>query len=128
MPGEPQRKYKMKNLRELSLTERLGTVALALTVASWTYAANPPSDTKPPVPALLQKMEGNWTVTEKMWPGNGHAAVDLPAGGHEERSTNGSVVSHAGIGKGSQGVFGVRISIYPSAVSPLQLKSISCAQ
>jgi hypothetical protein len=24
-------------------------------------------------------MEGDWTVTEKMWPGSGQAAVDLPA-------------------------------------------------
>jgi hypothetical protein len=69
----------MKDFRRLSFAERLGTVALTLTVASWTYAANPPSDARPPVPALLQKMEGNWSVTEKMWPGNGQAAVDLPA-------------------------------------------------
>jgi hypothetical protein len=69
----------MKTLRRLSFTKQLGAAALALTVTSWIYAANPPGDAKPPVPALLQKMEGNWNVTEKMWPGNGHAAVDLPA-------------------------------------------------
>jgi hypothetical protein len=63
----------------LSLIERLTVAAVVLMAAGWAQAADPPSDAKPPVPALLQKMEGNWTVSERMWPGRGQEAVDLPA-------------------------------------------------
>jgi len=58
------------------------TVTLAVSVfvgGSWAQAASAPNDANPPVPLLLQKMEGNWTVTEKMWPGSSQEAVDLPA-------------------------------------------------
>jgi Protein of unknown function (DUF1579) len=43
-------------------------------------AASPLGSTAPGVPALLQNMEGQWTVTEKMWPGHGQPAMDLPPG------------------------------------------------
>jgi hypothetical protein len=53
--------------------------AIVLIAAGCAQAADLPGDAKPPVPPLLQKMEGNWTVSEKMWPGSGQEAVDLPA-------------------------------------------------
>jgi hypothetical protein len=68
----------MNNSACLSLNERVAVAIFVLMAVPWAQAAGPPSDPKPPVPALLQKMEGNWTVTEKMWPGSGQAAVDLP--------------------------------------------------
>jgi hypothetical protein len=62
-----------------SLNERLTLAVLVLMAAGWAQAADLPSDAKPPVPPLLQKMEGNWTVSEKMWPGSGQEVIDLPA-------------------------------------------------
>jgi hypothetical protein len=63
----------------LSLKERVAVAGLAFMAAGWAQATDPPSDAKPPLPPLLQQMEGNWTVSEKMWPGSGQQAVDLPA-------------------------------------------------
>lgn len=62
----------------MCMRSHFATVALALMAAGWAQA-DPSSDAKPPLPALLQKMQGNWTVSEKMWPGSGQQAVDLPA-------------------------------------------------
>jgi Protein of unknown function (DUF1579) len=62
-----------------SLNVRLTVAVLVLMAAAWAQAADPAIDAKPLVPPLLQKMEGNWTVSEKMWPGSGQEAVDLPA-------------------------------------------------
>src|SRR5580704_12704749 len=53
--------------------------AIVLIAAGCAQAADLPGDAKPPVPPLLQKKEGKWTVSEKMWPGSGQEAVDLPA-------------------------------------------------
>ena len=63
----------------LSLNKRLIVAAVALMAVGWAQAADPPSDAKPPVPPLLQKMEGNWTVSQRMWPGSGQQAIELPA-------------------------------------------------
>jgi hypothetical protein len=50
----------------------------ALLLVPCVRAADPPNAPKPPMPALLQTMQGNWTVTQKMWPGSGQQALDLP--------------------------------------------------
>ena len=53
---------------------------MALLLAPCAQAADPATAANPPIPSLLQEMEGSWTVAEKMWPGGGQIeAVDLPA-------------------------------------------------
>ncbi len=60
------------------MKERLTVAVAVLMAAGSAQAADPTGAAKPPVPRILQKMEGNWTVSEKMWPGSGQGAVDLP--------------------------------------------------
>jgi hypothetical protein len=62
--------------RRRGLNQPIALVVSALVWAASAQAANAPNQTTPP--ALLKQMEGKWTVAQKMWPGRGQGAVELP--------------------------------------------------
>jgi len=61
-------------------TMKFGPAAgfVALAGALWTAGSPAQSESPPPAPALLQQMEGQWLVAQRMWPGPGADAVSLP--------------------------------------------------
>jgi Protein of unknown function (DUF1579) len=46
-------------------------------------------------PALLQNMTGTWNVEQKMWPGSGAAAVQLPPGVAQRRLIDGKYLEES---------------------------------
>jgi hypothetical protein len=56
---------------------RLVSLMLASLLIPSVRADAAPQAPKPAMPELLRTMEGNWTVTQRMWPGAGQQAVDL---------------------------------------------------
>jgi hypothetical protein len=54
------------------------TVFAALASALCAFVSPAQPESPPPAPALLRQMEGQWLVAQRMWPGPGAAAVNLP--------------------------------------------------
>jgi Protein of unknown function (DUF1579) len=73
-----------------SACQRVVLSIVLTVVGAGSRAADKTADPKPAAPELLQNMQGNWAVVQKMWPGRNQPPVDLPSATAKRRLIQGS--------------------------------------